>query len=472
MSPACLIGVAPRRILSSVMEPNVQRSAIEFLPENILTTNPLGDAAGDMNKFFEISDESFTTSFPQGVDSGLEVLFQRLDNKKRLMVRGAALGLIDILRSADKPADESGGPKLVVLSSEGKELTKRGVGKTSALLHAVHWARANGWLVLHVQDAKFVMEGGWWVKPSEVTPGDFDQPQVAEKILGDFLAAHASLLESLPLQTSGAASLIEEYEAAQAVAPGGALFAGGKGERVGEEEGATEAEQEAAEAGATKARHATLKDLCGLGVVGDRDPKRGEVWAMLVERFGSRALLCLRQELSVLKAVPVLVAIDEYNLLFGTTKHFFDEQRLEAEQLVVVQALRDLSRCATKPFDAAAGDGEESGEEAAVSGGSSVNGGWLKRGVVVVSETNKHPNDSVKGVEYFDNAGANLRAGKSPAGVLRLPVGRLDEDEFASMCDFFAASEVLNGDSHTLRGILRTQSQQNPRVLLRRIMLT
>ena len=57
--------------------------------------------------------------------------------------------------------------------------------KTSALLHTVHWARHSGWLVLHVADAKEVMEGGYWVRPSEVTDGDFDQPQVVIVIGGD-----------------------------------------------------------------------------------------------------------------------------------------------------------------------------------------------------------------------------------------------------------------------------------------------
>lgn len=51
--------------------------------------------------------------------------------------------------------------------------------KTTALLHTVHWARHSGWLVLHVSDGKEVVEGGYWVRPSEVTDGDFDQPQVA-----------------------------------------------------------------------------------------------------------------------------------------------------------------------------------------------------------------------------------------------------------------------------------------------------
>jgi hypothetical protein len=58
------------------------------------------------------------------------MLFQRLDGKKRLMVRKPALRLINELRSVDHAENES--PKLIVLSSEGVRLTKRGVGKVTA----------------------------------------------------------------------------------------------------------------------------------------------------------------------------------------------------------------------------------------------------------------------------------------------------------------------------------------------------
>jgi hypothetical protein len=58
----------------------------------------------------------------------MDMLFQRLDNKKRLMVRSPALRLIDALRSVDKEDETT--PKLVVLSSDkGPLMQKRGVGK-------------------------------------------------------------------------------------------------------------------------------------------------------------------------------------------------------------------------------------------------------------------------------------------------------------------------------------------------------
>lgn len=130
-----------------------------------------------------------------------------------------------------------------------------------------------------------------------------------------------------------------------------------------------------------------------------------------MERFGSRALLCLRRELSLVDSVPVLVAVDEYNHLFGSTKQFYDLKRIEPENLTVVKALRDLSRCATKPFTSTSASSSEDGGDGK---GSAVNGGWLKRGVVIGSESNKHPFDSVKGMEYYQGPGINVREGNTP----------------------------------------------------------
>jgi hypothetical protein len=44
-------------------------------------------------------------------------------------------------------------------------------------MHAIHWARSNGWIVFHA-DGREVMTGGFWVQPSQEVKGQFDQPQV------------------------------------------------------------------------------------------------------------------------------------------------------------------------------------------------------------------------------------------------------------------------------------------------------
>jgi hypothetical protein len=44
-------------------------------------------------------------------------------------------------------------------------------------MHAIHWARSNGWIVFHA-DGREVMTGGFWIQPSQDVKGQFDQPQV------------------------------------------------------------------------------------------------------------------------------------------------------------------------------------------------------------------------------------------------------------------------------------------------------
>jgi len=157
------------------------------------------------------ADDVFDKSFPSGAPPNLGILFSRL-SRNRLMVRQPALTVIDLMRQAGADPEEAAAaraesaeaaaakageddnsdeataealallqppPGLVVLSSSGgKGVPVRGTGKTATLMHCVHWARSQGWLVLHVPKASEVMFGGWWVEPSREVDGDFDQPQV------------------------------------------------------------------------------------------------------------------------------------------------------------------------------------------------------------------------------------------------------------------------------------------------------
>ena len=128
------------------------------------------------------SEDAFAQSFPRGVsDRKLDELFQRL-TRKRLLVRQASLDVIGALEAV-ADGDEKA-PNLVVLSSTGQAKGPKdteapwGTGKTATLVHAVHWARSSGWVVVHVPSCRHVMTGGYWVQPSPDVEGDFDQPQV------------------------------------------------------------------------------------------------------------------------------------------------------------------------------------------------------------------------------------------------------------------------------------------------------
>ena len=397
------------------------------------------------------------------------------------MVRAPALDVISAMqRAAAGPGADGPAPAVLVLSSEGDAVPQRGVGKTTSLLHAVHWARASGWVVLHVPSAVEVMEGGLWISPSPYVSGDFDQPQVAAAILGDLLATHAAALEALPPLTE-----------AGAAGPAGA-------------------------GGPVK----SLRELAEAGVAN--------------EAFGSRCVAVLREELALQKEVepqalryrpfvvysevcrarvltynvlgsqvPVLIAVDDYNALFEESKHFFElnnvrteatppcfspllctwssspppclpfhhtrshssrcqtmvRAQIPAEKLTLVKALRDLSSCGTALAPAPVGAGPRP---------------MPVRGLVVAAETTRLPRS--KDLDYFSFAGKILAGsaacGTGPAEVRRLPVQNLDAGEFDALCDFFAEAGVLNGDSAQARGMLMLQSQANLKALVRRIMLS
>ena len=216
-----------RRLLlgKGVLAPGAGRSCRRALSStggsadvSFLSASSTGGEAG---KFFEISDEAFSRSFPGGIShAGLETLFLRLQ-RKCLFARPEAVAIIDALQTvggaagdgdeAAGAADAAGSAKsanpgvhaaaaegFVVIDSEGGQ---RGVGKSAVLAHVIHWARSNGWMVLHIPSARELMEGGLWVQPSPYNEGYFDQPQVAQAILREFVKAHGPALENLRIDS-------------------------------------------------------------------------------------------------------------------------------------------------------------------------------------------------------------------------------------------------------------------------------
>ena len=82
----------------------------------------------------------------------------------------------------------------------------RGVGKTAALYHAVHYARKAGWLVFLLPSAyEYAHEGGL-IRPSPFFKGYFDTPDLAQTTLRQLGEAHGHQLASLPLTDPAAAA--------------------------------------------------------------------------------------------------------------------------------------------------------------------------------------------------------------------------------------------------------------------------
>ena len=151
---------------------------------------PAGPAL-NMDHFYDMADTGLVPA--QDMERGLEELFGRL-KKRCVLKRAPALRIVDALAnfSPEAPVTE----RLFVLSSDGS----RGTGKTTALLHVVHWARANGWVVMHVPRGRDIGTGGLYVKPCADEPGTFDQPHLARDLLQALMAVHQSQLAALDIQ--------------------------------------------------------------------------------------------------------------------------------------------------------------------------------------------------------------------------------------------------------------------------------
>lgn len=357
------------------------------------------------------ADDAFSRSFPSGVShEGLETLFSRLQ-RKCLFTRQQALSIIDTLRSVETAEAEAGddnndsnaadaaaaaGDGLVVIDAEGGQ---RGVGKSAVLTHVVHWARSHGWVVLHIPSARELMEGGLWVQPSPYEEGSFDQPQVAQAILRDFAKAHGDgalgeVAVTLPVRAS---SLPYLYFLASLPRTHTSLISHAKRQAI-------------------KARFssaATLRDLVELGLNDENE--------------ASQALSDVRLQLAKQSTHCALVAIDDYNLLYGETSYFFEQAAVTADSLTVVKALRD--------------------------------GAPLQRGAMVVAESNSKGSRLPSAIK------------RSCSQRVTLP-RRMTECEIGGLLDFMSESGVLNHDSDSTRALLAVTSQRLFSEVVRRCMLS
>jgi len=166
-----------------------------------------------------------------------------------------------------------------------------GVGKSTMLTQLVYWARSNGWLVLFVPDGK-VLTGWMTIKRSKMFPGKYDQPEVAEALLHTLLAAHGEQLEQLPVRSPLPKSVREQE------------FSG-----------------------------KNWRELAQFGVE--------------YEGVAADVLSLFRLDLNSVTEFPVLVVVDDYNLVFGNS--FYPDMddtskgvpRLPCDKLSLVSTLND-----------------------------------------------------------------------------------------------------------------------------------
>ncbi|KAL2486243.1 mitochondrial 28S ribosomal protein S29-related [Abeliophyllum distichum] len=223
-------------------------------------------------------------------------------SRSALLIRQSFLDLRDNFRRAVDPS--------LVVGSKGSKVRKQIVldgpvscGKSIALAMLVHWAREEGWLVLYVPSGREWTHGGLFYKNPQTCL--WDTPVQAANILQDFSKYNVSLLKKLKCNTLDPIPL-------------------GEGAGVGWPKGIDKM---------PISEDSTLYDLVQAGI------NNTHAAVGVVVR--------LRKELSDVKDVPVLIAIDQYNSWFTFSE--YEEpvtvracRPVHARELATVNAFRSM----------------------------------------------------------------------------------------------------------------------------------
>ncbi|XP_010539611.1 PREDICTED: 28S ribosomal protein S29, mitochondrial-like isoform X1 [Tarenaya hassleriana] len=256
----------------------------------------------DACSYFKFNEATLRGVLPEGLPSGMVEEFKE-SMRPALLVRKSFLALRDNFRRIVDPPmwpSDSKGSKIrkqIVLDGPVK------CGKSIALAMLVHWARDEGWLVLYAPKGRDWTHGGYFYKNPHT--GFWDTPLQAENVLKDFVKFNESRLRELPCQISDPIPL-------------------GEGTGVGFMKGADTM---------LIPEGSTLFDLMQMGIQ--------------TTHAAVGVVVRLRKELSLVKDIPVLIAIDQYNNWFTFSE--YEEpvtprscRPIHARELTMVNAFRSM----------------------------------------------------------------------------------------------------------------------------------
>ncbi|KAL8225110.1 hypothetical protein R6Q57_017667 [Mikania cordata] len=256
----------------------------------------------DASTYMKFSRKKLEEVLPERLPVGMVKEFEE-SMRDSLLVRHSFLDLRDNFRRiVDPPLQSSNSKGLTV----HKQIVLDGpvsCGKSIALAMLVHWARDEGWLVFYVPEGRSWTHGGLFYKNAET--GLWDTPVQAANILQDFLKYNESYLMKLPCKIFDPIPL-------------------GEGAGVGRMK---DADSMAMPDGST------LYDLVQTGIT--------------TTHASVGVVVRLREELSLVKDIPVLIAVDQYNSWFTFTE--FEEpvtvrssRPIHAKEVATVNAFRSM----------------------------------------------------------------------------------------------------------------------------------
>ncbi|XP_065848232.1 uncharacterized protein [Euphorbia lathyris] len=256
----------------------------------------------DACTYFKLSEDVLNGALPEGLPTGMVKEFEE-SMRRALLVRQSFLDLRDNFRRIVDPPLVSSNAKAPKVKRQIVLDGPVSCGKSIALAMLVHWARDEGWLVLYVPRGREWTHGGFFYKNPET--GLWDTPVQAENILKDFLKYNDSKLKQLPCHIFDPIPL-------------------GEGAGVGWLKGVDSMEIP---------EGSTLYDLIQIGI------KHTHAAVGVVVR--------LRKELSLVKDIPVLIAVDQYNNWFTFSE--YEEpvtirscRPIHARELATVNAFRSM----------------------------------------------------------------------------------------------------------------------------------
>ncbi|KAH9290798.1 hypothetical protein KI387_034915, partial [Taxus chinensis] len=255
----------------------------------------------DVNTYITISDEDLKHSIGEGLPAGLTKEYEETKGCS-LLVRESFLELRDELKAcvekAKNPNAQLGNPrKQFILDGPVSS------GKSITLAMLVHWARAEGWFVFYVPNGKEWTHGGFYYK--NPVASSWDTPKQAITVLERLLKCHENILQQLRCQKFEPITLGE----------GPGIGAMKDAETVAMPEGST------------------LFDLVQTGLT--------------CSHAAVGVVVRLREELSMVKEVPVIFIIDQYNswFTFSEYKEYTgrrSHRAIHARELTMVKPYRSM----------------------------------------------------------------------------------------------------------------------------------